>query len=68
MVFSLNSIWSVIIEHRGLIGDLTCVLLVFGPPGAGEQDREPAGDVRGSEERGSPEAAGSQVFARAVVH
>lgn len=36
------------------------------PPGAGEQNKGPAGQIRGSEERSCPETTGSQVFYGAV--
>lgn len=39
------------------------------PPGAGEQNKGPAGQIRGSEERSCPETTGTQVFYGAVdVH
>lgn len=42
-------------------------MLLVGPPGAGEQNKGPAGQIWGSEERGCPETTGSQVFYLAAV-
>lgn len=43
--------------------------MLVAPPGAGEQNKSPAGQIRGSEERSCQEPTGSQVFYGAVdVH
>lgn len=60
----LNEI--VIIDLTCLICDLMFMLRVC-PPGAGEQNKGPAGQIWRSEERGFPETTGSQVYYLAVV-
>lgn len=57
--------FSFIIDLIFLICNLMFILLVA-PPGAGEQNKGPAGQMRGSEERSCPETTGSQVFYGAV--